>query len=276
MNSKKENLWSKVSTFLVFAGPATFSFLAVVIVPFLYGVYLTFTSWDGVSSNKPFVGLKNYAAVVADSSFWQSLGLTLLVTGKIKGKNFFRAGFFTPNLIGGIILGYIWQFVFNKVIVYFGDALNVTVLQKSMLSGSASAFAALVLVTIWQFSGYMMLIYIAGLTGVSEDLKEAAKIDGCNESQTTRYIVLPLMRASFTICMFLTITRCFMIYDVNLSLTEGGPYGSTVMAAMYVFQKAFSAKQYGVGQTEAIILFIFTAVIAVSQTIINKRKEVEA
>ena len=275
MNSKKESLWSKVSTFLVFAGPATFAFLAVVIVPFLYGVYLTFTSWDGVSSNKPFVGLKNYAAVVADSSFWQSLGLTLLyvvvsvilvnvigfllallVTGKIKGKNFFRAGFFTPNLIG--------------------DALNVTVLQKSMLSGSASAFAALVLVTIWQFSGYMMLIYIAGLTGVSEDLKEAAKIDGCNESQTTRYIVLPLMRASFTICMFLTITRCFMIYDVNLSLTEGGPYGSTVMAAMYVYQKAFSAKQYGVGQTEAIILFIFTAVIAVSQTIINKRKEVEA
>ena len=181
MNSKKESLWSKVSTFLVFAGPATFAFLAVVIVPFLYGVYLTFTSWDGVSSNKPFVGLKNYAAVVADSSFWQSLGLTLLyvvvsvilvnvigfllallVTGKIKGKNFFRAGFFTPNLIGGIILGYIWQFVFNKVIVYFGDALNVTVLQKSMLSGSASAFAALVLVTIWQFSGYMMLIYIAG------------------------------------------------------------------------------------------------------------------
>ena len=212
MNSKKESLWGKVSTFLVFAGPATFAFLAVVIVPFLYGVYLTFTSWDGVSSNKPFVGLKNYAAVVADSSFWQSLGLTLLyvvvsvilvnvigfllallVTGKIKGKNFFRAGFFTPNLIGGIILGYIWQFVFNKVIVYFGDALNVTVLQKSMLSGSASAFAALVLVTIWQFSGYMMLIYIAGLTGVSEDLKEAAKIDGCSESQTTRYIVLPLM-----------------------------------------------------------------------------------
>ena len=144
MNSKKENLWSKVSTFLVFAGPATFSFLAVVIVPFLYGVYLTFTSWDGVSSNKPFVGLKNYAAVVADSSFWQSLGLTLLyvvvsvilvnvigfllallVTGKIKGKNFFRAGFFTPNLIGGIILGYIWQFVFNKVIVYFGDAHGI-------------------------------------------------------------------------------------------------------------------------------------------------------
>ena len=125
--------------------------------------------------------------------------------------------------------------------------------------------------------GLLQCVFEEGKTKFDlKDLKEAAKIDGCNESQTTRYIVLPLMRASFTICMFLTITRCFMIYDVNLSLTEGGPYGSTVMAAMYVFQKAFSAKQYGVGQTEAIILFIFTAVIAVSQTIINKRKEVEA
>ena len=285
----------KAMMFLSFAGPAVILFSAVVIVPFIFGLYLTFTGWDGISSSIPFVGFENYLSLFKDTSFWISLGRTILyaviavilanvvafalaylVTSKIKGSNFFRAAFFTPNLIGGIVLGYIWQFVFNKVIVYFGDALNVTVLQKSMLSGSASAFAALVLVTIWQFSGYMMLIYIAGLTGVSEDLKEAAKIDGCNESQTTRYIVLPLMRASFTICMFLTITRCFMIYDVNLSLTEGGPYGSTVMAAMYVFQKAFSAKQYGVGQTEAIILFIFTAVIAVSQTIINKRKEVEA
>lgn len=286
---------NNIGTFLVFAGPATFAFLAVVIVPFLYGVYLTFTSWDGVSKNKPFVGLTNYQAVVADSSFWHSLGLTLLyvvisvilvnlvafliallVTGKIRGKNFFRAGFFTPNLIGGIILGYIWQFVFNKVIVYFGDALNIASLQKSMLSGSVSAFLALVIVTVWQLSGYMMLIYIAGLTGVSQDLREAAKIDGCTDSQVTRYIILPLMQASFTICLFLTITRCFMVYDLNLSLTEGGPFGSTVMAAMYVYQKAFSSKQYGVGQTEAIILFIFTAVIAVSQAVISKRKEVEA
>ena len=129
-----------------------------------------------------------------------------------------------------------------------------------------------------ELTGAKLEVYTIGSGTPSQEVsaRYAAKIDGCSESQTTRYIVLPLMRASFTICMFLTITRCFMIYDVNLSLTEGGPYGSTVMAAMYVYQKAFSAKQYGVGQTEAIILFIFTAVIAVSQTIINKRKEVEA
>ena len=281
--------------FPVFVLPTLLAFTIGFIVPFIMGVYLSFCKFTTVTDAK-FVGLQNYVKIFTEDgtfghALWYTTAFTvvsvvlinvigfavaLLLTKKIKGTNIFRTVFFMPNLIGGIILGYIWQFVFNKVIVYFGDALNVTVLQKSMLSGSASAFAALVLVTIWQFSGYMMLIYIAGLTGVSEDLKEAAKIDGCNESQTTRYIVLPLMRASFTICMFLTITRCFMIYDVNLSLTEGGPYGSTVMAAMYVFQKAFSAKQYGVGQTDAIILFIFTAVIAVSQTIINKRKEVEA
>ena len=295
MNSKKENLWSKISTFLVFAGPATFSFLAVVIVPFLYGVYLTFTSWDGVSSNKPFVGLKNYAAVVADSSFWQSLGLTLLyvvvsvilvnvvgfllallVTGKIKGKNFFRAGFFTPNLIGGIILGYIWQFVFNKVIVYFGDALNVTVLQKSMLSGSASAFAALVLVTIWQFSGYMMLIYVAGFMSVPKSLKEAAQIDGCTSFQATVNIIIPLMRASFVQCLFLTITRCFMVYDVNLSLTKGEPFNSSVMAAMHVYNQAFTYKNYGLGQAEALVLFIVCAIVGVTQVYIGKKGEVAA
>lgn len=284
-----------IGTFLFFGGPATFTFLAVVILPFVYGIYLTFTSWDGISKEKPFVGLTNYAAALSDISFWKSLALTLfyvaicvvlvnavafclalLVTGKLKGKNFFRAGFFTPNLIGGIILGYIWQFVFNRVFVFFGDALNIKFLEKSWLSSGPTAFMALIFVTVWQLSGYMMLIYIAGLTGVSEDVREAAKIDGCTEKEAIRYVVLPLMMQSFTICMFMTITRCFMVYDVNLSLTEGGPYGSTVMAAMYVYQKAFSAKQYGAGQTQAIILFLVTAIIAVSQSVITSRKEVEA
>lgn len=278
-----------IGEFALFAGPAVFAFFAVVIIPFLYGIYLTFTSWDGLSPEKPFVGFQNYVTVFQDSAFWVSLGqtilyvaistvlvnlvgfgLALLVTGKIRGKNFFRAGFFTPNLIGGIILGYIWQFVFNRVLTSMG------LTQKSMLSSGTTAFIALIIVTIWQYSGYMMLIYIAGLTGVSEDLREAAKIDGCSESQVTKYIVLPLMRSSFTICLFLTITRCFMVYDVNLSLTEGGPGGSTTLAAMYVYNKAFSSKQYGPGQTEAIILFIVAALIAVTQAKINSRKEVEA
>lgn len=292
---KKNKTFSNISTFLVFAGPAVFAFMAVIIVPFLYGVYLTLTSWDGISKAKPFVGIVNYISAFKDTAFWQSLGLTfvyvilsvflvnlvafllaLLVTGKIRGKNFFRAGFFVPNLIGGIVLGYIWQFIFKNILVYVGKATELGFISKSWLSEPSTAFMALVVVTVWQLSGYMMLIYIAGLTGVAEELREAAKIDGCTDGQVTRHIVLPLMRSSFTICLFLTITRCFMVYDLNIALTEGGPFGSTVLAAMHVYDKAFVAKEYGVGQTEAIILFIFTALIAVFQAKLNKSKEVEA
>ena len=294
MNNKNTTA-NNVGTFLIFAGPAVLAFMAVIIIPFLYGIYLTLTSWDGISKAKPFVGLANYVNAFKDAGFWSSLGLTLLyvaisvvlvnvvgfllallVTGKIRGSNFFRAGFFVPNLIGGIVLGYIWQFIFKTILVYVGQNAGIGFLQKSWLSTPVTAFIALIVVTIWQLSGYMMLIYIAGLTGVSEDLREAAKIDGCTENQATRYIVLPLMRSSFTICLFLTITRCFMVYDINLALTAGGPYGSTVLAAMYVYDKAFVSKAYGVGQTQAIILFVITAIVAVSQAVINKRMEVEA
>lgn len=292
---KKNKFSHKLLTFIVFAGPACFAFFAVVIIPFFYGLYLTFTGWDGISNAKPFVGVSNYIAVFKDTSFWVSLGLTLkyvlfsvvlinifsfglalLVTSKIKGKNFFRAGFFTPNLIGGIVLGYIWQFAFNRALTFIGDATGFSLFEKAWLSDPSKAFWALVLVTVWQHSGYMMLIYISGLMGVSQDILEAAKIDGCTENQTIKHIVLPLMTSSFTICLFLSITRCFMIYDVNLSLTEGGPYGSTILSAMYVYQKAFSSKQYGIGQAEALILFLVIAAIAVTQAYLGKRKEVEA
>ena len=166
----------------------------MVIVPFLYGVYLTFTSWDGVSSNKPFVGLKNYAAVVADSSSgspWTDTAvcgsfrilvnvigflLALLVTGKIKGKNFFRAGFFTPNLIGGIVLGYVWKFVFNRAFVSLGKSLSVGALSTSWLATTNGAMACLIIVSVWQYAGYMMLIYVAGFMSVSKSLMEAAQI----------------------------------------------------------------------------------------------------
>ena len=285
----------KALMFLSFAGPSVILFSAVVIIPFLFGLYLTFTGWDGISSSMPFVGFANYIALFKDTEFWVSLGKTILyaviavllanevafglaylVTGKIKGSNFFRAAFFTPNLIGGIVLGYIWQFVFNKAILMIGEMTGISLFSSSWLSDPVKAFWALIIVTVWQLSGYLMLIYIAGLMGVSEDLKEAAKIDGCNESQTTRYITLPMMMGTFTICFFLAITRAFVTYDVNISLTEGGPYGSTRLAAMYVYNMAFSSKKYGLGQAEALVLFLVIAVIAVTQALMGKSKEVEA
>ncbi len=289
--SKGKNL----RLFLLFAGPAVALFLLVVVLPFLYGLCLTFTDWDGISANPGFVGLSNYIATFQDTGFWNSLLLTLqyvlfsvifinliafllayFLTSGLKGQNVLRSAFFTPNLIGGIVLGFIWQFVFSRALVSVGRALNIAPLMSSWLSEPGSAFWAMVIVTVWQYSGYMMIIYVAGFTAISRDLREAAAIDGCTELQTLRHIILPLMVPSFVICLFLSIQRCFVVYDVNLSLTAGGPGGSTRMAAMHVYQKAFLSKEYGIGQAEAFVLFLVTAAVTLVQIALGKRKEVEA
>ena len=278
----------------MFAGPGTVLFLAVVIVPFLYGLYLTFTSWDGVSLSKPFVGLQNFADAFKDTTYWQAMGRTViysifavilinivafllayLLTSGVKGQNFFRAGFFVPNLIGGIVLGYVWQFVFNRAFVAIGKALG-NAAAVSLLSTPNGAMFCLILVSVWQYAGYMMLIYVAGFMSVSNDVKEAAMIDGCTPSQAMWNVTVPLMRSSFVQCIFLSITRCFVVYDVNLSLTKGEPFGSSVMAAMHVYNQAFTYKNYGLGQAEAVILFLVCAVVGVTQVMVGKKGEVEA
>lgn len=292
---KKNTMKYKVSQYLMFAGPATILFLAVVILPFVYGLYLTFTSWDGVSKSKPFVGLANYVSAFADSAYWQALGMTViytviavvlvnivafilayLVTSGIKGQNFFRAGFFVPNLIGGIVLGYVWKFVFNRALVSIGTSLSVGALSTSWLATTNGAMACLIIVSVWQYAGYMMLIYVAGFMSVSKSLMEAAQIDGCTKTQSTWYVTVPLMRSSFVQCIFLTLTRCFMVYDVNLSLTNGEPFNSSVLAAMHVYKTAFTYKNYGTGQAEALILFVICAVVGITQVYIGKKGEVAA
>lgn len=279
----------------MFAGVTTLIFAAVVIVPFIYGLYLTFTSWDGVSRSKPFVGFANYIATFRDSAFWAALGRTFiysfvavilvnvvafilayLVTRGVKGQNFFRAGFFVPNLIGGIVLGYVWKFVFNRALVALGESFSIGALSTSWLATSGGAMLCLIIVAVWQYAGYMMLIYVAGFMSVSNDVLEAAKIDGCTDFQTIVHISVPLMVSSFVQCLFLTITRCFMVYDVNLSLTKGEPFNSSVMAAMHVYNQAFTYKNYGTGQAEALVLFVVCAVIGVLQVYIGKKAEVSA
>ncbi len=278
----------------MFGGVGTILFCAVVVVPFIYGIYLTFTSWDGVSLEKPFVGLANYQAAFADSDFWAAMGRTIiysvfsvvlinvfafamayLVTSGVKGQNFFRAGFFIPNLIGGIVLGYVWKFVFNRAFVSVASAI-VGGQVPSLLATPGGAMFCLIFASVWQYAGYMMLIYVAGFMSVSDSLKEAAMIDGCTPSQAMMNVTIPLMRGSFVQCIFLSITRCFVVYDVNLSLTNGEPFGKTIMAAMHVYNTAFTYKNYGMGQAEALILFIVCAVIGVTQVWVGKKGEVEA
>lgn len=281
--------------FCIFALPGLFCFIAVVMVPFLYGVYLTLTDWNGVAKEKNFIGLANFAGVIKDAQFWNSLALTFkyviavvilvnvlafaiayLLTRGIKGQNFFRAGFFTPNLIGGIVLGYIWQFVFSRVFVNIGETTGWSFFEASWLSDPDKAFLALVVVSVWQLSGYMLLIYVAGFMGLSKDVMEAANIDGASGWVKLKNIIMPLMMSSITICLFLTLSRAFMVYDVNLSLTAGAPYGTTEMAAMHVYEKAFTSRQFGVGQAEAFILFVIVACISGLQVYFTKKREVEA
>lgn len=285
----------RIKNLCIFALPGCLVFGAVVIVPFLYGFYLTLTDWDGVRKVKNIVGLSNYAAVFQDTGFWSSLGLTLkyvvisvvlvnaaafllayALTNGLKGQNFFRTGFFTPNLIGGVVLGFIWQFVFSRVLVNFGESTGFGIFSSSWLADPNKAFWSLVIVTVWQLSGYMMLIYIAGFTGLSTDVLEAASIDGATGFQRMKSIILPLMVPSFVICLFFTLSRAFMVYDINLTLTGGEPYGTTKLVAMFVYEKAFTARNYGVGQAEALVLFVVVACISGLQIYLGKKKEVEA
>ena len=292
MKSKKSK---SIKEWLIFALPGCFVFFMVVMIPFFYGFYLTLTDWNGISAEKNIVGLANYAAVMKDAEFWRSMFLTLkyvfvsvllvnvfafliayLLTNGMKGQNFFRSGFFTPNLIGGVVLGFIWQCVLSRILVDFGKTLEIESLSKSWLADPDKALWALIIVTVWQLSGYMMLIYIAGFTGLSKDVMEAADIDGATGLQKMKSIILPLMVPSFVICLFLTLSRAFMVYDVNLTLTGGEPYGTTRLVAMYVHDKAFNSRAYGIGQSEALVLFVIVALISAAQIYIGKKKEIEA
>jgi raffinose/stachyose/melibiose transport system permease protein len=281
--------------FAFFALVPLVAFLLVVFIPFLLGLYMTFTDSSGLSLSANFMGLENYAKAVADASFWTSfaftakyvlvsvlatnalaLGLSLLATAGIRGQNALRLGYFTPNLIGGIILGFIWQFLFAKVFTSIGTLCGGGALSESWLTSPGGAFWALVLVGVWQNSGYMMLIYIAGLAGIDKALLEAAQMEGAGYWTRLRKVILPLLAPSATISVFLTLQRGFMVYDVNLSLTQGGPYRSTELIAMHIYNEAFLYQRFQTGQAKALILFALLAAASLIQVGLMKRREIES
>lgn len=286
---------SKLKVFMIFGFIPLFAFLTVIVFPFLIGIFMTLTDWTGSSDTFQFKGLSNYASALADPVFWTSMGTTfkyvvitlvitnivafglaLLVTSGLKGQNFFRAGFFTPNLIGGIILGFVWQFIFSRILPYVGGEMGWGFLTSSWLGDPDKALWSLIIVSVWQNAGYMMLIYVAGLNGISDSLTEAASLDGARFWRQLFTIKIPLMVPAFTISLFLTLQRSFMVYDTNLSLTKGGPFRSTELIAMHVYNEAFVYQNFGPGQAKAFILFAIVAIIAIVQVSVMKKVEVEA
>ena len=268
-------------------------FLAVLVYPFAQGLFLTFTDWNGFKYSK-LAGFKNYKDSLTDPHVWTTLGFTLkfvivsvifvnvvafglalLVTTKLKSSNIFRTFFFIPNLIGGVILGVIWQFIFNTALVSISDKFGIPFFSQSWLQDTNKAFWALIIVTVWQSSGYMMIIYITGLISIEQDVLEAAKVDGASPLRTLTSIKVPLMAQAFTISLFLTMRGGFMAYDVNLALTGGGPYRTTELISMHIFQEAFAFGHFGTGQAKAVLMFVMVAFAALVQVGVSKRMEVQ-
>ena len=272
--------------FPVFALPTLLAFTIVFLIPFIAGVYLSFTSFTTVT-DATFVGLQNYKAVFSDSEFGYSFlftfafavvsvitvnliafGLALLLTGKIKGTNFFRTVFFMPNLIGGIVLGYIWQLIINGILLRYG---------YSITSNEGFGFLGLVALMNWQMIGYMMIIYIAGIQNIPTQLLEAAKVDGASYPTLLGKIIIPSVMPSITICLFLTITNSFKLFDQNLALTAGAPAGKTRMLALDIYETFYGRVGYeGIGQAKAVIFFLLVALISLLQLYITSKKEHEA
>ncbi|GHV14088.1 ABC transporter permease [Spirochaetia bacterium] len=292
---EERRLRKRIGIFLSFGFIPLAAFTFVVLIPFIFGLFVTFTNWSGTQSHIEFLGLKNYIQAFTDLQFWTSMGITfrytvwvlvltnvialglaLLVVSGVKGQNGFRAAFFTPNLIGGVILGFIWLFIFSRVFVYLGRALNIGLFTESWIGDSQKALWALIVVAVWQMSGYMMLIYIAGLIGIPQSVIEAASIDGATGWRILLKIKIPMIIPSITISLFLTLQKAFMTFDTNLSLTHGGPYNSTELAAMHIYNDAFKLRNYGPGQAKAILFFAIVAALALLQVVLLKKREIEA
>ena len=204
-----------------------------------------------------------------------AFGLALLVTIPLRGVNVLRTAFFLPNLIGGVILGLIWQFLFGQALPTIAEATGIPVFAENWLLDTTTAFWAMVIVTVWQMSGYMMIIYVTALMSIEQEALEASLIDGTNAVQRLVFIKLPLMAQAFTISLFLTLRNAFMAFDLNLSLTGGNPYGTTELISLQVFREAFSFGNFSSGQTQAVLMFVVIAIAALAQVAISKRFEVQ-
>ena len=279
---------------IIFIFPMIFTFFVTVLLPFILGIYYSFTNWNGVEA-KNFVGIANYITMFKQMDFVYSFVITsiftiinmllvnvvafllaLLCTSKIKGRDFFRAAYFLPNLIGGLVLGYVWQFIFNKVltIVLSGS--------KSMLTDPNLALMAILIVSTWQYAGYIMMIYITGLQTIPKSVMEASGVDGADPVTTLFKIKIPMIANTFTVCTFLTLVNSFKQFDLNISITNGAParvlgakiVQSTEFLALNIYITAIRKNNYALGQTKAVVFFVVLAIVSLTQVVISKKREV--
>ncbi|MFT8531810.1 carbohydrate ABC transporter permease [Bifidobacterium aquikefiri] len=279
---------------LLFVGPTVCIFSLVVLVPFVMGISYSFVSWDGIAANaKRFIGFTNYVSAMSDTRFIRSavktfiftagavvltnaLGLivALLVTSKMKFAGVVRTFYFMPYLIGGLILGYIWKFIFSDGFAIIGNVTGWKFIFFNWLLNPTFALFALIFVSTWQTAGYVMIIYISGIQTIPQDLIEAAEVDGAHGWKLFWHVKFPLIMPAFTISLFMTLSNSFKIFDTNLSLTAGGPSNATELFAMNIYNEIFLNGNYGYGQAKAVLFFIIVAIFTLVQVSITKKREV--
>ena len=272
--------------FPIFVLPTVIAFAISFFIPFLMGIYLSFTEFTTVT-DATWAGIDNYVKAFSNMDFVNALwftvkftvisvvtinilafALALVLTRSLKGTNLFRTVYFMPNLIGGIVLGYIWQIIINGVLINFGVDITFS---------AQYGFWGLVILMNWQLIGYMMIIYIAGIQNISNEVKEAAAIDGASPFQVLRKITIPLVMPSITICTFLTLTNSFKLFDQNFALTGGAPGKETAMLALDIYNTFYGRSGWeGAGQAKAVIFFLMVAAIALTQLALTRRKEVDS
>lgn len=290
----KESRGTRLFNQAVFVLPAVLLFFVFVIIPFLFSLGTSFSKWNGVSNDFQWAGIGNYTKALGDKNFLHSFGYTLknaavvtvlantiglvfalALTCRIRGSAFFRTVLVLPNILSGIILGFIWKFIFMKGLPAIGAWTGLRCLDITWLGTPDTAFWSIVIVSVWQMSGYVMLVYIAGILSIPDMVVESAYVDGAKNSQLIRYIIFPYLKPSFLICIFWTISKNLVLFDLPFALTQGGPFKSTETLAINIYHEAFEKNNYGYGSAKAIVFFMAVIAISAVQVYLNRGKERE-
>ncbi|KZE71426.1 sugar ABC transporter permease [Paenibacillus ottowii] len=290
-------IYKKYVMLLAFTAPALIFYAIFLLIPTISGMYYSFTDWNGLNPNYNFIGLGNFVeSLKEDPDFLNSLWFTLkyvlvmivlqnalalvlavLIESRTRSKGFFRTIFFMPNMISTIISAFMWTFVFSSVLPQIAEKTAIAFLGQSWLGDPKVSFFSIIIVSLWNGVGYMMIIYLAALQGVPQSLKEAAIIDGANAFQTLRSVTLPMITHAITICFFLTLNGAFKVYEVVYGLTGGGPGRSTQVITMNIYEEAFSNNfRYGYASAKSVILFAIVLIFTLIQLRVMKKREVEA
>lgn len=280
--------------YFVFMGPAILLFSTLFVIPFFGEIYYSFTNWNGIDETYNMVGIRNYVRTFQDKGYWKSMWFTIrfsalsvlfanliafgwayILSKPVPMRNVWRAVIFLPRIIGGVVLGYLWRFIFQNAFVQFGEATGLSWFSQNWFTTPESSFTALVIVFTWTLSGYLMLIYSAGFASIPGDLQEAAIVDGASPFQVLKDIIIPMIMPSITQCLFIAINWTMLLYDTNISLTDGNPYRSSEGVTMNIYATAYRSNQMGYGAAKSCIFIVIIVAITMLQIYATSKREVE-